>query len=94
MVKHSQTILRLYGDIRFMEMSESSSKNQKSSKVNIKSTICHDFSSPGLLNGPRDGKIKENVKVFFHSKVFKQSSQGSLLIQLTTDHEERIIYNQ
>ena len=48
-----------------MEMSESSSKNQKSSKVNMKSTICHDFSSPGLLNGPRDGKIKENAKFFF-----------------------------
>ena len=47
-----------------MEMSESSSKNQKSSKVNMKSTICHDFSSPGLLNGPRDGKIKENAKFF------------------------------
>ena len=33
----------LYGDVRFIE---SPSKTQKFSKVNIKSTICHDFSSP------------------------------------------------
>ena len=52
----------------------------------MKSTICHDFSSPGLLNGPRDGKIKENAKFFFILK-----SQGSLLVLLTTDHEGRII---
>ena len=60
----------LYGDVRFKE---SPSKNQKSSKVNMKSTICHDFPSPDLLEGPKDGKIKENAK-FFHSKVFKQGS--------------------
>ena len=60
----------LYGDVRFMEIS---SKNQKSSKVSMKSTICHDFPSPDLLEGPKDGKIKENAK-FFHSKVFKQGS--------------------
>ena len=60
----------LYGDVRFIE---SPSKNQKSSKVNLKSTICHDFPSPDLLEGPKDGKIKENAK-FFHSKVFKQGS--------------------
>ena len=40
-------------------------------KINMKSTICHDFPSPDLLEGPKDGKIKENAK-FFHSKVFKQ----------------------
>ena len=59
-----------YGDVPFIE---SPSKNQKSSKVNTKSTICDDFPSPDLLEGPKDGKIKENAK-FFHSKVFKQDS--------------------
>ena len=39
----------------------------------MKSTICHDFPSPDLLEGPKDGKIKENAK-FFHSEVFKQGS--------------------
>ena len=58
----------LYGDVRFIE---SPSKNQKSSKVNMKSTICHDFPNPDLLVGPKDGKIKK-TQSFFHSKVFKQ----------------------
>ena len=49
----------LYGDVRFKE---SPSKNQKSSKVNMKSTICHDFPSPDLLEGPKGRKIKENGK--------------------------------
>ena len=49
----------LYGDVCFIE---SPSKNQKSSKVNMKSTICHDFPSPDLLEGLKDGKIKENAK--------------------------------
>ena len=44
----------LYGDIPFIE---NSSKNQKSSKVNKKSTICHEFRSPDLLEGPKDGKM-------------------------------------
>ena len=44
----------LYGDIPFIE---NSSENQKSSKVNKKSTICHDFRSPDLLEGPKDGKM-------------------------------------
>ena len=48
----------LYGDVRFIE---SSSKNRKPSKVNMKSTICHDF--PHLL-GLKEGKIKENAKFF------------------------------
>ena len=43
---------------------ENPSKNQKSSKVNMKSTICHDFPSPDLLEGPKDGKIKKNAKLF------------------------------
>ena len=51
----------LHGDVRFIE---SPSKNQKSSKVNMKSTICHDFQSPDLLEGPKDRKIKENAKLF------------------------------
>ena len=51
----------LYGDVSFIE---STSKNQKSSKVNMKSTICHDFPSPDLLERPKDGKIKENAKFF------------------------------
>ena len=61
----------LYGDFRLIE---SPSKNQESSKINMmKSTICHDFPSPDLLEEPKLVKIKENAK-FFHSKVFKQGS--------------------
>ena len=30
----------------------------------MKSTMCHDFPSPGLLEGPKDGKIKENGMFF------------------------------
>ena len=40
----------LYGDVRFID---SPSKNQKSSIVNMKSTICHDFPSPDLLERPK-----------------------------------------
>ena len=47
--------------VRFIE---SPSKNQKSSKVNMKSTICHDFPSPNLLEGPKEGKTEENAKFF------------------------------
>ena len=43
----------LYVDVPFIE---NSSENQKSSKVNMKSTICHDFPSPDLLQGPKDEK--------------------------------------
>ena len=50
---------RLYGDVHFIE---GPSKNQKFSKVNMKSTICHDFPSSDLLEEPKDGKIKENAK--------------------------------
>ena len=60
----------LYGDVRFID---SPSNNQMSSEINMKSTICHDFPSPDLLEEPKVGKIKENAK-FFHSKVFKQGS--------------------
>ena len=48
----------LYGDNRFIE---TPSKNQKSSKVNMKSTICYDFPNPDLLEGLKEGKIKENA---------------------------------
>ena len=51
----------LYGDVSFLV---SPSKNLKSSKVNMKSTICRYFWSPDLLKGPKAGKIKENVKFF------------------------------
>ena len=30
----------------------------------MKSTICHDFPGPDLLEGPKNGKIKENAKFF------------------------------
>ena len=30
----------------------------------MKSTICHDFLIPDLLEGPKDGKTKENEKLF------------------------------
>ena len=43
---------------------DSPSKNQKSLKLNMKSTICHDFPRPDLLEGPKDRKIKESGKVF------------------------------
>ena len=55
----------LHGDVCFIE---SPSKNQKSSKVNMKSTICHDFPSPDLLE-----RLKK-MQSFFHSKDFKQGS--------------------
>ena len=51
----------LYGDVRFIE---SSSNNQKSSKVSMKSTICYDFPNPDLLEGLKEEKVKENAKIF------------------------------
>ena len=48
-----------YEDVRFIE---SPSKNQKSSKVNMKSTIYHDFLSPDLSERPKlteTGTIKK-----------------------------------
>ena len=42
-------------------------------EINMKSTISHNFPSLDLLEEPKDGKIKENVKLF-HSKIFKQGS--------------------
>ena len=39
----------------------------------MKPTICHDFPSPDLLEGPKDGKIKK-MQCSFQSKVFKQGS--------------------
>ena len=57
--------------IHFMEMSalESASKNQKPSKVKMKSAIHHDFPRPDLLEGPKDGKfffiLKSSKKVHY-----------------------------
>ena len=51
----------LYGDVCFIE---SPPKNQKSSKVSMKSTICHDFPSPDLLEGAKGRKILKNAKFF------------------------------
>ena len=77
----------LYGVAHFIE---SPSKNQKSSRVNMKAILCYHFPSPDLLEGPKDGKINENAEVFlFYSKVFKQG-----LVHLTTDREVHLIYNQ
>ena len=74
--------------VRFIE---SPSKNWKSAKLSMKSTICNDFSSPDLLEGPKDGKIKENAKFFS----FKCLQTGfTTLVHLTADHKVHIIYNQ
>ena len=78
----------LYGDVLFLE---SPSKNQKSSKENMKSTICHDFPSPDLLEGPKDWKIKENAKFF---SFWSLQTRFTTLVHLTTDHEVHIIYNK
>ena len=37
----------------------------------MKFTICRDVPSLDLLEGPKDGKIKENPDSFFHSKVLQ-----------------------
>ena len=47
--------------VRFIE---SPSKNRKSSKVNMKSTICHDFPSPDLLEGSKDERLKKMQSFF------------------------------
>ena len=51
-----------YGDVHPIEIT--SKKTQQSSKVNMKSSICHDFPIPDLLEGPKDPKTKENAKFF------------------------------
>ena len=78
----------LYGDVRFIE---SLSKNQKSSKVNMQSTICHDFPSPDLLERPKDGNTKENAT---SSSFWSLRTRFTTLVHLTTDHEVHIIYDQ
>ena len=77
----------LYGDVPFIE---STSKNQKSSKVNMKSTVCHDFPSPHSLEGPNDGKIKRNGKFF---SFWSLQTRFTTLVHLTTDLDVHIIYN-
>ena len=78
----------VYGDVCFIE---NPSKNQKSSKVNMKSTICHDFPSPDLLERLKDQKIKENVKFF---SFWSLQTGFTTLVHLTTDHKVHIIFNQ
>ena len=39
----------------------------------MKSTICHDFPSPDLLEGPKDGKIKQNAKFFSFQRLQTRS---------------------
>ena len=78
----------LYGDVRFIE---SPSKNQKSSKVNMKFTICRGFPSPDLLEGTKDGKIKENAKFF---SFWSLQLRFTTSVHLNADHEVHIIYNQ
>ena len=50
----------LYGDVCF---TESQSNSQKSSKVNLKSTICHDFPSLDLLERPKLTKTDPRRKI-------------------------------
>ena len=57
----------------------------------MKPTICHDFSIPDLLGGPKDGKIKENAKLFF---ILKSSKMYTTLVNLNADHKVHIIYKQ
>ena len=60
----------LYGDVCFIG---SPSKNQKSSKVYMKSTICHDIPSQIYWKDQKT-KTLNKMQSFFHSKVFKQGS--------------------
>ena len=78
----------LYWHVSFLV---SPSKNQESSNVNMKSTICHDFPSPGLLEGPNDGKIKDNAKFF---SFWSLQTRFTKLVHLTLDHEVHLIHNQ
>ena len=57
----------------------------------MKSTISHNFSSPDLLEGLKDGKIKENAKFFLFQSL---QPRFTTLVHLTTDYEVPIIYNQ
>ena len=57
----------------------------------MKSTICHDFPSLDLLEGPKDGKIKENAKFFSFQRL---QTRFTTLVHLTTNHEVKIIFNQ
>ena len=57
----------------------------------MKSTICHDFPSLDLLEGPKDGKIKEIAK--FVSFLSLQT-RFTTLVHSTTAREVHIIYNQ
>ena len=78
----------LYGDVCFIE---SPYKNHNSSRVNIKSTISHDFPSPDLLERPKDGKMKEDANFFLK---FSIQASFTTLVHLNNDQEVHIIYNQ
>ena len=51
----------LYGDVHFID---SPPKNQNTSKVSIKSTICHDIPTPGLLEVTKTERLKK-IQSFF-----------------------------
>ena len=57
----------------------------------MNSTICHDFPSPDLLEGPKAGKIKENEEFF---SFLSLQTRFTILVHLTTDHKVHIIYSQ
>ena len=54
----------------------------------MKSSICHDFPSPDLLEGPKDGKIKDNAKFFSFQSL---QARFITLVELTIDHKVHII---
>ena len=54
----------------------------------MKSTICRDFPSPDLLEGPKDRKIKDNAKFFSFQSL---QARFITLVHLTIDHEVHII---
>ena len=61
----------------------SPSKNQRSSKVNMKSTICYDFPSPDLLEGPKDGKCIVFLILKSSNKVHYISTLSTLITKQT-----------
>ena len=57
----------------------------------MKFTSCCDFPSPDLLEGSKDGKIKENAKFFSFQDL---QLRFNTLVHLNAEHEVHIIYNQ
>ena len=62
---------------------------QKSSKVNMKSTIGHNFPSPDLLEGLKNEKMKKKMQSLVHSK-----ARFTTLVHLTSNQEVHVIYKQ